>query len=279
MENSTFRAVIKSIIHEFDNEYQTVSSLQKIIKKLQTITFEESIKYRSDIMMIVSSIKNYGNEDTKLTRQQSMKICELLEESLLSDFKPRQYKDAQVLNDTNSDYNPNRLWNQNYLNSRRPPSPSENKLDLSPLKEDCKSAKSTKVKKLDHLNAENFGNKFPQVNEYRPFKPNQYYNDVIIKKFDSDDVIGEVVFALLTNLSRDVMVSTLTGYIIDYFETVYPIMELDLDKYFDITSEIRKCLENNGWRCKTVESAGGFQSEPNRQTLINNLSAIVDKYF
>lgn len=128
-------------------------------------------------------------------------------------------------------------------------------------------------------NIQNESNNIKSIVEFESLEENLYYETPKIEKFELDDIIVEVVFGLLSNLSRKVMVSTLTVYVLDYFESSDRIIESHVDKYQHITSEIRKCLETHGWKCKTIESAGGFQSEPSQKSLLIDLEKIINRYF
>lgn len=95
----------------------------------------------------------------------------------------------------------------------------------------------------------------------------------MIVKFDLNDVISSVVLNLLSNLNRNVLDSNLTEFIEEYSDTVNIITQEDSRKYFDITSEIRVCLENHGWKI-----GHGFQRQPKRISLVADLELIINKY-
>lgn len=99
------------------------------------------------------------------------------------------------------------------------------------------------------------------------------------KKFDNDDIISDIVFGLFSNLSQNVMSSSLSGYISEYFETVELTLNDQPDIYQGITLDIKECFEKHGWKCKTETSLGGFQTSPNQLCLVSDFHKIIDKYF
>lgn len=113
--------------------------------------------------------------------------------------------------------------------------------------------------------------------------PNRYYvsRGMTQSKIEHHDPIFSVIFNLLTNLSNNVMGSTLNVYIINYFEDIGPILNEAPDKYFDVTSEIQLCLQTHGWDCTGNSTIGGrgFRTEPNKINLIEDFQQIINKYF
>lgn len=125
---------------------------------------------------------------------------------------------------------------------------------------------------------------------YRSFKHSQlstsysdnipsYLIDSNITKFVNDDLICDIVFGLFTNLSRNVMASSLTQIIMEYFDTINLILVDDKNKYQGITLDIKECFERHGWKCKNATSLGGFYTAPNQDSLVSDFHKIIDKYF
>lgn len=117
---------------------------------------------------------------------------------------------------------------------------------------------------------------------YPSFYNNNNTNINNSQQFDTDDIIFPVVFNLLTNLSKDVMGSTLTTFVAEYFDTLslYLSTEENLNKYFNLTQEIEKCLEKYGWNYPSNDSSiKCFCTEPNRIKLVEDLQTIVNNYF
>lgn len=88
METPTFRITINKIIEEFDYEYHSVSSLQKILEKIEVLPQEEKVKYESRIAVIRKIIQDFGKENKRLTDTQVNRVLDGLRFSLLFETKP-----------------------------------------------------------------------------------------------------------------------------------------------------------------------------------------------
>lgn len=101
----------------------------------------------------------------------------------------------------------------------------------------------------------------------------QMYDSNVIKlTADNDDVICQVIFAFIIDLSRDVMTSTLNVIVINYFETIELLLLENRKRYSAITNEISSCLGKHGWK-------NGFTKEPKIKDMLTDLQNIADKYF
>lgn len=98
-------------------------------------------------------------------------------------------------------------------------------------------------------------------------------------KYETDDIVSETVFTLLSNMNRNLMGSTLNSYVYDYFAMMELLLNEDYNKYFKIHGEIKSCLMKYGWKCKDEKTEGGFQTEPLRFEMCKSLEEIVNKYF
>lgn len=155
------------------------------------------------------------------------------------------------------------------------------------LKDVMKSFTYHGPKIIDNINKEKGTFTFMGLNHYDPTafgsitQPEMNFRNrippKIIKKFDRDDIIFGIVYDLVTDLSRDVMSSTLTLFIVKYFELIEQLP--NIENYLDITSEITKCLQKHAWKCKNSFSTGGFQTSPNTKSLLHDIKQITDQYF
>lgn len=255
MESSskTFSIVIGRIIQDFDSEYPTINSLQRILEQIQALHPDELTKYKKHITAFQRTIKEYGSVNRRLTDKQANNILKLLrnsisEESLLSKAEASSALKGSrslVIHDTSS------------------------------------------LAGLASLSISNTAGKFQIYNQpvlglpTVPSSLSQAVNPWTHKKFESDDVIFPIVSNLLTNLDRNVMSSTLNTFVINYFEVLGPIMEEVPDLYLDLTCKIQSCLESHGWDFTGGSSAGGrgFRSPPNRNKLVEDLQKIFNDFF
>lgn len=124
------------------------------------------------------------------------------------------------------------------------------------------------------VNYSNYSKKEPGIISIDQVKKDRRNSEKKVVKFDLNDVISSVILNLLGNLNRNVLDSNLTEFIEDYFDIVIDIIQEEPRKYFDITSEIRLCLETHGWKI-----GHGFQRQPKRLDLVADLELIANKYF
>jgi len=93
------------------------------------------------------------------------------------------------------------------------------------------------------------------------------------KKYTSDDEITSAVLNLLENMSRNVLSSSLNNFVLDYIEVAATIRESLPGAYTDVMKDVDDCLKKHSWRI-----SGGFQSEPNRLKIIEDLHTIINRY-
>lgn len=92
-----------------------------------------------------------------------------------------------------------------------------------------------------------------------------------------DDDIALVAFNLMTNLEKDVMSSTLNVYVAEHFENIGHLMDYAPNEHLHFILEINGCLQEHGGEATNDYSCGGFQSDPNRIALLDDLKKIMDK--
>ena len=114
------------------------------------------------------------------------------------------------------------------------------------------------------------GNRFNKTAYYEKL-PATYSEPVVI--FD-DSVISEVVYLLLTNLSRDTLSSSLNEFVLEYFDVIDAVLEGAPQRYYELTKIIKGILEDHGWKM-----GSGFQREPNQTSLVYTLDVVIKKYF
>jgi len=93
----------------------------------------------------------------------------------------------------------------------------------------------------------------------------------------------QIVANLIINLDRNVMDSSLTPFVQEYFELLSGIMEdetcFDVNietlpgKYVDLMEDIQKGLKKHGW------NINGFDTAPKRTELVKDINEIINRYF
>ena len=99
-----------------------------------------------------------------------------------------------------------------------------------------------------------------------------------VKQLPTDDIIFTVISELLINLDRNSLDSCLNVYVLEYYSIITDILAMESSDYVNVTNEINDCLIKHGWGFQS-KSGQGFHTSPNRKELINDLVAIMNKYF
>jgi hypothetical protein len=298
LEN-TYVTLIKNIIEKFDYNYTTTTSLQNIIKSFDELSTNEKEKHGEYINLIKKVIFSYGDQTKRLSDHQVNGILELLRGSLVylprgkyTSEPPTQEVDAftTLINNIIKGF----FINYTTIHSLQDiifmfrSFRSEQLLGhlhhLKLIEDTIKSFGNDGDKMLTEKQSRtmlkvlrNENNKHPC--DHRKYIPYVYTSPTKVEKFDFDDVIHEVVFNLLSNLNRDISGSGLTLNIVDYFEVMEMLMQDDFNKYNNISTEIRECLQLHGWTPKSEKTLGGFRTEPKRAELVQGIQGIYDTYF
>lgn len=242
IKTPTFTDILNEILITFEVRYATVNSLQEIVDNLNNLSEEQKDKHSWKIELLKSYIKSCGVINKRLTDEQINKLHKQIKSDLES---------LKGYTHTLDNYDSN--WLDNVDDIKR------NKHDV-PLTHIPR--KPNNIIGHDELYASNF-------------KSDSNIAYCVESNFlDLDDEIAKPVFNLLTNLSRDTLGSNLNIFVEEYFQ-----FKSDLKKYEPITYEIKVCLIKHGWKCKSDTTAGGFQTQPNRIKLLDDLTEVVNKYF
>jgi hypothetical protein len=286
----TYLCVVKKIIENFEYDYPTVGSLQNILHQINHLSVDEKLKYQTYIFSINEAIANCGSDNKRLTDKQANNILGLLRGSVLFIPLPNNklvcvdnsfYLTIKELLDTFDYETVGSLQGiivkiESYVT----------------IKESEKHHKSiTEINRIIKSFGKNYSRALTEWQRSVIFKvledsityksptivkndPTTFKLHTIVKKekFPPDDIIHEVVYNLITKLTNDVMASSITTYVVDYLEVVKYLLEGDLDRYNNITSEINECLKDHNWQ-------NGFQKEPNREALLIDLQEIANDYF
>lgn len=247
MEALTFQSLILSIINDVKSKhsiYTTITPVRGIIGLIENLSIAEQMKNSQIITKIKTTLKCiecYGTNNKPLTIRQMTILEDILEEAVTSCPK-----------------------NPNHSIQSCPKNPNSSiqtcPKNLNSSIQSCSKNPNSSIQSCANINV----------------KPKYFAN---VKKFDDNDIICEIVFGLLTNLNRNMMASSLTEYVMEYFEIISVILEGNKNKYQEIASDIQIMFKRHGWKSRSKTSLGGFHTAPNREKLSLDFNDIVNKYF
>jgi hypothetical protein len=93
----------------------------------------------------------------------------------------------------------------------------------------------------------------------------------MVEKLKEDDPVADVISNLIVTLRKDRMGSSLTPYILEYEVLIEDFQSNNKQ----VCKIIKLTLYKHGWAGKTK----GFQTEPNRKKLVEDLEKVVKPYF
>lgn len=249
MDNQlTFKEMVGQIIKDFNTEYRTIGSLQKIVNHLDELSGTERAKYSHEIDRIKNTIKGYGSldKDKVLTDRQSARLQSILYKAT----------GTNIIFQTTRIANP---WAE--IGRYQPPQWSRdtnyylNQLETSQRSSSDSSSETTSSSSTT----------FPTGRE----------------KLAKDSVMYSVIHGLIDNLQKNVMTSTLVKYVIEYFEISESLIEAELDdsnlnypQTLEVSDAVLTCLRAHGWN-----SRGGFNRAPEPKVIVRDLKKIVGDYF
>jgi hypothetical protein len=236
--------VFENLLNKLKFEYNTIKSLQNIINILDNMTEEEKFKNSIIIDKIKNTIKGYGTGN-KLTNNQHNTLVNIIQHYL----------------------------NQNeFISCHR-----RDQNELIPCQ---RRDFSTEADEIASLTADGIASLTADgiasltADEIASLTADGIASLTAIKnkiiKIDSSDIMYSVILNLYTNLSYNVLSSSINLIIFNYFDMVKDLHESY--KYIDMTTEIENMLKNNTW------TESGFYSEPNQYKLIEDLQSIMNKY-
>jgi hypothetical protein len=242
-----FPKILGQIIVDFEYKYHNVHSLQEIVDKINSLSVEEKIKYNGHIFLILSKIEDCVKNNKRLTDE----------------------KDTNIFNTIKGRYN-----------LLKPLDCGEREFEAFLSREENTSNNEKDILEDDFAAFLPREEKFTNHNGVREKEFENDFTSFLAKekKFEPDDIYMTILSNLINNLNRDVMGSSLTNYIIEYFEVVHSIMETEPDKYLEITSEVVKWLGLYGWNNDRFDGSIGFQTEPDRIGLADNLTTIMTSH-
>lgn len=248
---TTFADLIESLIKGFYLQYTTMESLQSIIKRLDQLPAEEQRAHQTSIDDIKNTIKGYQyhHGDQKLTSKQQKTLYHKLYYTI-----------------------PDQFIADNHVTTAYPPKYTKyttSTTSYPPTSTTSNTTSTTTNTKLNTLTTTST-TAYPPTSKI--FNTTSTTNK---KKLDKDEFIYDVVNTLLTNFRRNCLSSHCTNFVTEYFENL-SILGDNVEQYLDIMMDVDKCLTEAGWDNTGV---GGFKSEPDRITLIQQLQLIMDTYF
>ena len=312
MESPTFLSTLEKILDHFDTKYATINSLPEIVSELESLPVEEKAKHGLFIYELRITINGFGKTNRRISDAEADRLYRQIEsyfhlitlkaltftdvlDDILARFEVR-YATVnslqgiiQDLDNLSKDQRDTHNWKIELLKgtiksfgviNKRLTDEQVNKL-YKQISNDRESLRTTPYTLANYnpnwLDNRKCKSDVPLTNIPRKtIGHDELYNSNFanVEKLDLDDAIAGPVFNLLTNLSRDTLGSNLNLFVEEYFK-----FKSDLKKYEPISYEIRICLIKHSWKCKVDASAGGFQTQPNRIKLLDELTAIVNKYF
>ena len=272
-EKTTFLSIVNYILNNYSAVTASKESLQKTVKMFETLSEEEKIENSAKIKSVLDTVGEYDKFTGEITHNQTTKLHTQLKTY-------RDYPDCKVVNYNGMLTVPEVGYYKGFQNI--------------PLRKDD----NTLNEALDKIREPSFVNYHHDKGEKRlqklwcgdqpidGLKTTQHIDgngfrvthEIVNKKLDIEDIISEIVFLLLTELGSN-SGSGLTIPVFEYFEVIDGILESDIEKYEPITSEIRMCLIEHGWKCKDKDTVGGFHTQPNKDALVGDLGEIINKYF
>jgi len=275
--------LISKIIDEFDYEYLTVGSLENIIKQIEDLPLTDRELYYTEVLRIEAAINTYllcddnkkrlSDAQASKVKSHLLKLCALLRLQFKSN--PIDIPSPELKPSTPQP-EPAPL-NSTELPEEIPP-PLQNKADPERDSGEWEECSLSGSSELSRKFSEPFkcgpSDDLPWALQYKNQRENKERKPEL-QKLGSDSLISEIVFILLTELSRNILSSSLTTPIQEYFEDLSTIPLECMADSMDILTEIQNCLEDFGWNV----IKGGFHSEPKRANLVERLNTIAQKHF
>ncbi len=286
---STFSELSINIVNQYENSCMTGSSVKKILQQLDNLPTQERLTNQKSVIPIIYKLKCYNNENKVLTNEETKEIVNLFKvncntfhfiiKEIIKNF--HEYDTVHSLNLIivkldNMSQDQQIKYTEDITKIKR----TINEYGKKDTTLSTKQSKRLLKVLSDIIPSKIQSAPIPKSEIKYTYNDKPNYNAVSKPaKFDGDDQISEIVYMLLTNLNRDVLGSSLTNYVADYFVYVNILLEDHYSKYIDITEEIKRCLCNHTWQCESDTSAGGFYSEPDAIKLVHDLQTIINKYF
>lgn len=86
-----------------------------------------------------------------------------------------------------------------------------------------------------------------------------------------------VVAALLDNLNKNIMDSSITPIVLEFFELSTFFLEENPELYGNFMNEMKECFIMNGWKFPDETTSGGFHTSPNRKKIVEDVNVIIEK--
>lgn len=251
-----YQQIMDDTLRNFTSNYAVTGHLHTIFDKFYNISFEERYIYYNQIYKITTTITKIV---CKCKERGSYKLTNEEMEQFIMVIKQSSVKDRII---TKIKYQPEKF--------------------VYTPKSIQQYSKKPKTPKFNRYKYDN--------HRYEYIKPQPYSKNF---KLDNENVIFTVILSLITQLRENIMGSTINMLIFEYLETIpdmireyytqCPKDNIDqffavYEQYISLTDKIEDILKTHGWRLKTLNTNGGFKTDPNRLELLSDLETVINPY-